>query len=723
MVAHWVRTAVSPDGYGRTSSRTRAQAREVRILAAVVGGSAAFWVLITGLWLFPGDWRREALAGVIVAVSLLSAALSLRAPRVGGQVLVWGTWLAISATVLNAQTQPSPVTSAYLAVVVLAVRVMGTATGFAVLAASGLVVALGTVLDDRAGLGGRFEYGPSSLFWIYSTVAGVTLVTLAGLRRREVSDEGITDARVAHGLLGLARGMTELGSHGERMQQLCESTKDLLACDSSSVFLLEDGYYRGRFNAGSPPELAALFHQHRVRLDDPLVAAAVTWQRCVVEQGGFERMNQRTAERVGIRAIALAPILDPAGDPVGFLTAEYLENPGRFDERGETLVSAIARMVALQLIVDRKSEPTSAVEDARDEIHRLERLSSIGQLASGVAHDLNNMLTAVVGTCELALEADPPEREATEFRSVSQAALRAGELTKHLLAFARGQSPTPQGADVGEVVQDASGFLRRTLPAGLRLELDVEPGAHPARCPPRDVEQVLLNLVVNARDAMPQGGTIWIRVRTTASFVVLTVSDEGGGIEPEVLPHVYERFFSTKSGALASGLGLSIVKRIAETCGGGVELETTLGEGASFHVRIPRGGRSASEDLPSPDRQKPIQARSALVADGDPAVRRVIAQGLEQLGWEVVTAASAEDALGVLAARDHGVAVVLADARTSGTSGAALLEGIGVRCPETRLVLMSGDSVASMDVPAGVRTLQKPFRLSDLVELLEATDG
>ncbi len=229
------------------------------------------------------------------------------------------------------------------------------------------------------------------------------------------------------------------------------------------------------------------------------------------------------------------------------------------------------------------------------ELEQAYRLESIGRLAGGVAHDFNNLLTAILGYTELAMERATDETLRRYLEGIQKAAFRATGLTRQLLAYARKQVSQPQWVSLPEWLEEVQDLLKRLVPESVRMVVEFQPDIGSIRADPDQLTQILLNLAVNARDAMPTGGVLTIRAYCSAETpdrVVFAVSDTGSGIPPEILPHIFEPFFTTKPVGQGTGMGLAAVWGIVEQMGGRIEVDTAVGKGTTFRVFLPRNTRT-----------------------------------------------------------------------------------------------------------------------------------
>ncbi len=355
-------------------------------------------------------------------------------------------------------------------------------------------------------------------------------------------------------------------------------------------------------------------------------------------------------------------------------------------------------------------------EELQERLHHAQKLEAIGRLAGGVAHDFNNLLTAIGSHADILVTASDPEmREiGQELRAVRS---RGAGLTRQLLAFARREVLQPRPMDVGRVVADSAMLLRRLL--GERIELVLDLGPCPVVADPGHVEQVVLNLAANARDAMPLGGTLRVACREIAGDAVeLVVKDTGHGIDPTQRKLVFEPFFTTKQPGEGSGLGLSTVHGIVTQYGGTIDLESEVGRGTTFTMRWPRGPTTPpSIRAPAID-QVPTAGAKVLLVEDDPEARRGVRRLLRQAGYEVVDAANPGDALAL--DPDYTPDVVLSDIVMPGMTGIEFAAAWQQRQPLVSVIFISGYSDDALRIDLGENgLLRKPFTREEVVTAIE----
>ncbi len=376
------------------------------------------------------------------------------------------------------------------------------------------------------------------------------------------------------------------------------------------------------------------------------------------------------------------------------------------------------------------------------ELAHAQRLETVGQLAGGVAHDFNNLLTVILGTADLAAQhgmASDEQRE--ELALIRQTALRAADLTRNLLAFSRRQVLQPKVSNLNGVIDSTLPMLRRLIGEHVRISLQLEPALDHIFVDETQLQQVLLNLAVNGRDAMPGGGTLTIateRVMVDEAYaaghpgtapgahVALVVSDDGGGMDMATQQRIFEPFFTTKEPGKGTGLGLATVFGIVKQSGGSISVYSAPGEGTTFRSHFP--GVEAPAIAPAPAAPKPartVDGAVILVVEDDDYLRRLTATMLKRLGCTTLVAAGGNEALRVLAEHPGRVDLVLTDLVMQGMSGVHLAERLAVARPATKVLFTSGyggDAAGSVfEIPEAAKFLPKPFTFEDLSGMILET--
>jgi PAS domain S-box-containing protein len=403
---------------------------------------------------------------------------------------------------------------------------------------------------------------------------------------------------------------------------------------------------------------------------------------------------------------------------------EARESLSRSREELERLVQERTR--SLSAANDQLTAEMAERQRTEEALRQSQKLEAIGQLTSGVAHDFNNLLTSVVGNLELLERRLKSEDSLRRLRLALAAAERGARLTHQLLAFSRKQRLIPSPVDLNRLVSEASDMLFRTIGATVRIETVLTQNLWPALVDPTQIELVLLNLAINARDAMPNGGRLTIRTanlrRSQApnclkpgDYVLVSIADTGEGMTSEVLSKAVEPFFTTKEVGKGSGLGLSMVHGVATQSGGGLLIDSNVGRGTNVSVYLPRARQLSAATRELEHRSASGRSHATiLVVEDDADVREVTLTSLESFGYRVITAENGPAALDVLARADQ-VDLLIVDMAMPGMSGVELIRRARERRPELRAMLVTGYADLAAFSPAeGDIVLQKPYRLERL---------
>jgi two-component system cell cycle sensor histidine kinase/response regulator CckA len=376
-------------------------------------------------------------------------------------------------------------------------------------------------------------------------------------------------------------------------------------------------------------------------------------------------------------------------------------------------------------ITEKKVRETAELQ--RDEqLQQAQRLEAVGRLAGGIAHDFNNLLTGILSYSDLILQelrpGDPLRRDVDQIRDAGQ---RAAALTRQLLAFSRRQLLRPRAVSLNATVSELEPMLQRLLGGEVSLETHLEPELGNVFVDPGQMEQVLVNLVLNARDAMTAGGQLRIGTANAElegeSYVTITVSDTGVGIDPSAQPRIFEPFFTTKHGG-GRGLGLSTVYGIVEQSGGRIGVESAPGQGATFSIYLPRYWGPEAAVGTTEQRMPQVGTETLLLVEDEAAVRSSVRRLLEWHGYTVLEARNGEDALRVYDAHEGEIDLVLTDVLMPEMGGHELVERLRERRPDLRVLFMSGYSerafITNGSIPPGTGYLEKPFKVETLMRRL-----
>ncbi len=388
---------------------------------------------------------------------------------------------------------------------------------------------------------------------------------------------------------------------------------------------------------------------------------------------------------------------------------------------------------ASQVVFSDVSKRRRAEEDLgrlEKQLLRAQKMEAIGRLASGVAHDFNNILTAILGYVELGLILGGEDgAPAGELREIRRAAERGADLTKQLLAFSRRQPISPRSVDPAELVAEARRLLERMVGEDIRLALDTR-STGTVKIDPTQAEHILINLVVNARDAMPGGGLIEIATDDLeitgetgelppGHYVRLRVRDQGIGMDAATAARIFEPFFSTRSDG--TGLGLATLGIIVRDLGGGVTVSSAPGDGACFDVWLPASAPEPAAPAPVPRgvRRSPPAGHTLLVVEDDETVRALMVRALEDAGYHTLAAAQGDEALALARACGGAIDLLVTDVVMPGHGGRQLFEALRIGRPELRVLFMSGyprETLAARGLLAAeLPCIRKPFGLAELL--------
>ncbi len=485
------------------------------------------------------------------------------------------------------------------------------------------------------------------------------------------------------------------------------------------------------FEAEEAAGLAVLDMAGRIRLANPALAALCGGAPAAGLPGEAIFVDE---SRAAVAAAIAAALAGPPAPPVvvARLANDALPPDAGFEVACRPLRGEPGALMRVVDITARRRMQAQMEEGAR--------LQSIGQLAGGVAHDFNNLLAAISGAAEAALARRPGAETAEDLRQILDSAGRGARLVKQLLAFASRQALAPRVVALGAAVQGMAPLLERLLGPRHALVLDLDRPGPRARVDPSQLDQALLNLVVNARDAMPEGGAIRVGLSAMdlateevvqggvippGAWAVLSVADEGAGIPPALLPRIFEPFFTTRRGQGGTGLGLSTVLGILRQSGGHVSVASAPGRGTAFRLWFPLSMAAAeAEAAPAAAAGAgAAAARRVLLVEDEAPLRLLTRRALVAAGHEV---RAVEDAEAALAAVDDGFLpeVLVSDVTMPGElDGLALAEALRARIPGLPVVLVSGYAAATVGeglAGKGVRFLEKPFRMADLAAAVGA---
>jgi two-component system cell cycle sensor histidine kinase/response regulator CckA len=454
------------------------------------------------------------------------------------------------------------------------------------------------------------------------------------------------------------------------------------------------------------------------------------------------------------------------GHPLPIVAADHAEESRQIRERGlrgEAVVGVEAQRQRKDGARVEISESTAPMRDAggavlgvlaiaaditerkqlEEQLRQAQKLEALGGLAGGIAHDFNNLLTVIGGRSQIAAWDLPPDSKVRHHLDlIAQTVERAAGLTRQLLAFSRKQVLEPRVLDLGETVTEMMPMLRRLIGEDLDLATTSEPGLWRVKADPSQIEQVIMNLVVNARDAMPDGGRLTIETRNSeldeayakvhagvepGAYVMLAVTDTGHGMHAKILAQIFQPFFTTKEPGKGTGLGLATVYGIVKQSGGHIWVYSEVGQGTSFKVYLPRVEEAATVVTTVPQRAR-RGTETILLTEDDDQVRALARETLELSGYTVLEAASPTDALRIALQHSGVIHLLLTDVVMPGMNGRALADRLLALRPDLKVLFMSGYPASAIGhhgvLDPGTAFLQKPFTPGSLArkvgEVLDA---
>ena len=373
-----------------------------------------------------------------------------------------------------------------------------------------------------------------------------------------------------------------------------------------------------------------------------------------------------------------------------------------------------------QALADLQAEQAQAeatrreLDDARQDLERAQMFDVVGRLAGGVAHDINNALVVIQGWSDLLRMQGVGAKHADGLDAIDRASANCSRMTRYLLTLGRRDVYSPAPLELAHVVEVEVRTLRRVLPERIRVDCELAPPVHVV-ADPAQLQQVVLNLCLNARDAMPEGGTLTLAVRASDEYALLEVRDTGLGIAPEHYERLFEPFFTTK-GSQGTGLGLAMVRSIAERCGGRIEVVSEVGVGSTFTLRLPLQG-PVDTPAPPPKLGEDFRLGAVLVAEDDPEVREVLVLAVERVADEVLVAHDATDALLKLRRHRGQLEALISDGVMPGPALSQLIDAFRELHPGAPVLICSGHledpQILAAIQAGGLAFLAKPFTAQD----------
>jgi len=470
-------------------------------------------------------------------------------------------------------------------------------------------------------------------------------------------------------------------------------------------------------------------HQPIPMVDDPVFQYLFNHQTPLVtndiQNDPSLKVIQGWLRQYGVVSLLLVPLVIE-GEVIGSLSLESFETH-HFSTEEINLTWSVADQLAGVLARVRLEEQRRQLEE---QYYQAQKMEALGRLTAGVAHDFNNLLTAMNGFAYLIQDELRPDDPLGEMVAmILQSGQRAADLVRQLLAFSRKQIIQPQVLNLNMVVAEMDKMLQRVIGEDIDLKTVLTPGLWPAKVDPTQIEQLIVNLVVNARDAMPRGGQLIIETANVVKddkyvaghldtqpgkYVMLAISDTGCGMSQEVKTHIFEPFFTTKEPGQGTGLGLATVFGIVKQSGGDIWVYSEEGVGTTFKIYLPCVEEKMIRPLrPEPGWEMPAGSETILLVEDNMGVRELIRQVLSKLGYNLLEAGNGQEALRLMAHRPDPVHLLLTDVVMPGISGKTLAEELVRTRPDLKTLFMSGytdEAIAQHGVlEPGAAFIQKPF--------------
>jgi len=519
-------------------------------------------------------------------------------------------------------------------------------------------------------------------------------------------------------------------------EAIAETAAELIRVDRVGIWLYDTA--RTRIDCAELFERKHEKHTHDLSLDAsqfPVYFQSLEEERIIAAHDA--RSDPRTAEftdsylrPLGVGAMLDAPIR-VAGRMVGVICHESVGPPREWTPEEQALAASMGDFVSLAIETAERTRAQAEHAAIAERLGRVHKMEALGRLAGSIAHDFNNLLTAIHGGLDLVRHAKKHDRLddaflQEELGQIEYAADRAGRLIQQLLGFSRHEVVDPQVMDAGAALSGMRELLVRLLGESITLELKVAPDIPWINFDPNQFEHLLLNLASNARDAMPSGGKFQVHARaagkkTEPEWMEIEVTDNGAGIPYEVLPMIFEPFYSTKSMGTGWGLGLATVQRLIESSGGHIFVRSNPGEGTVFRIRLP--AVPAPAPAPTADNDPPKKNATVLICEDKSRILAALRQALEDAGYDVLSACDAPHARATFRDHEGPLHLLLTDVIMPGASGPVLAKEFADAHPEMRVLYISGYSAAELErngvAVEADRLIAKPFKPAEVVRRVQ----
>jgi PAS domain S-box-containing protein len=645
-------------------------------------------------------------AALLLVLGGLLALVRSGRVRLASRVLVLSVWVYVSATLWLFGGLRAPLLSLVFLLVFCAAMLLGYRAALAALGLC-LVSSLAVLVADLAGLLPAVPQPTPAHIWVVFMsnlvlFVGLTYLATAELQRANRSLRGEVDERrrmeaALRESEARFRSIIEASPMGTHLYELGADGRLVLTAvnpAAEAMLGIEGSSYVGKSIEEAFPALVATDVPERYRR---ICSDGTPWS---TDEISYE--DERIRGTYEVHAFQTAP----------------------------------GKMATMFLDVTERRRAQEARRDLEERLRQSQKMEAVGRLAGGVAHEFNNLLMVIMGHGELLRRGlDPAGPQAGNLRHIMNAAERAARLVRQLLAFGRKQVLEPQVVDLNLLVGETARMLRPLLGEDVRLLTRLDPSLGRVRVDPAQVDQVLMNLAVNARDAMPGGGTLsLVTANCTVTeggavpagrYVVLSVSDTGSGMDEQTRAHLFEPFFTTKLDGAGTGLGLAMVYGIVQQSGGHITVESAAGEGSAFRIFLPRADEEQAATRRGTGPTPAVCGRETiLVVEDEPSICEVARGFLEGLGYSVFCAASGQEALSLSERHAGPIHLLLADVAMPGMNGRTLAERlVGLR-PQIRVLYMSGYAGAELEnrgvTEEAGHFLPKPFTQEALAARVRA---
>ena len=544
----------------------------------------------------------------------------------------------------------------------------------------------------------------------YSFTLNQSLRGLAGLVL-------LFDIYIIYQQLRIHRIYRELNDREKIFRQIGENADDLITVTDAKGHKLYNSPSYMKSLGYAPEELLAVPIVEQIHPDDR--HRVVEAGKIVFETGTTARIEYRFRHKDGrwrILESTLTPTKNARGDS--------------------------DRLISVSRDITERRRAEEVLRQREEQLRQAQKMEAVGRLSGGIAHDFNNLLGVIIGyseTIEMRVpDGDPVRKSAEEIRKAGQ---RAAGLTRQLLAFSRQQVLQPTILDLNALVADMGAMLRRLIGADIDLVTKLDSGPARVKADQSQIEQVIVNLVVNARDAMPDGGKLFIETShtfldetmarslpflRTGPHVLLSVRDTGSGMDAETQAHIFEPFFTTKPRGKGTGLGLATVYGVVKQSGGVVGVSSEPGNGSAFQVYFPQATESASDASPNEAAPEISQgSETILLVEDEAPLLQLTSSSLRESGYQVLCACDGVQGLEIAKSYEGPIHLLLTDVVMPGMDGPSLAMKISVLRPETRILFMTGHAdryrSEQKQLPPGIASLQKPFKRDALIYSVRQT--